>query len=58
MDQDILYFVCLLDLDANSYTVNARLDQDFLVLIAGDGERIKEDFRGAGSFNLGNVVPF
>ena len=58
MHQDVLYLVCLLDLDANSYAINARLDQDFLVLIAGDGERIEEDLGGAGSFNLGNIVPF
>ena len=34
VDQDVLDFICLLDLDADTYAVHTRLDEDFLILIA------------------------
>jgi hypothetical protein len=45
MDKDILDLVCLLDLDADADAVDARLNEDLLVLISGDGQRIQKDFR-------------
>lgn len=38
MDEDVLNLVCLLDLDADADAVDARLDQDSLVLVPGNGE--------------------
>ena len=34
MDQYILDFICLFDLDADSYTIDAWLDEDLLIFIA------------------------
>ena len=58
MNQYVLDLIRLLYFNADSDTVNARFDQNFLVLIAGDGQRIKEHFWRAGGFNLGNIVAF
>jgi hypothetical protein len=38
VDQDMLDLVGLLDLDADSYAVDARLDEDPLVLVARNGQ--------------------
>jgi len=58
MDQNILYFIGLLDLDADSYAVDAWLDQDSLVLIAGNDERVQKNFWGGLRFDFWDVVPF
>ena len=58
MHQYILYLVRLFYFDANTHTVDRRLDEDFLVLIARDEQRVEEDFWGAGSFDFGDVVSF
>ena len=58
MDQNVLYLIRLFDLDADSYAVDTWLNQDFLVFIARDRQRVEEDLRRARSFNLGNIVPF
>ncbi len=58
MHQYVLNLVCLLDLDAHTYTVDAGLDEDLFIFIAGHGQRIEEDFGGAGCFNLGDIVAF
>ena len=39
VDQDVLNLVGLLDLDADPYAVDAGLDEDTLVLVAGNRER-------------------
>lgn len=44
MDQDVLNLVCLLDLDAYSHAVDARLDQDALAFISRDRKRVEDDF--------------
>ena len=40
VDQDVLNLVCLLDLDADADTVDAGLNEDSLVLISRNGERV------------------
>lgn len=58
VDQDMLNLVCLLDSDADADAVDAGLDEDALVLIAGDGQRVEKNFgRGLG-FDLGDIVTF
>lgn len=44
VDQDALNLVGLFDLDANAHGVDGRLDQDALVLVAGDGQGGQQDF--------------
>lgn len=41
MDQDVLDLISLLDLDADTNAVYARLDEDPLVFVASDGQRIE-----------------
>lgn len=48
--------ISLLDLDADAYAVDTRLDEHALVLIAGNGQGVQEDFgRGLG-LDLGDVM--
>src|SRR5437762_12376626 len=56
--EDILNFIRLLDTDADADRVDGGFDQDPLVLVARDREWVQEEFRGAGGFNLGDVVTF
>jgi hypothetical protein len=42
--KDMLNLIRLLDLDADSNAIDAGLDQDALVLISGDGERVQQHF--------------
>ena len=58
MYQYIFNFIRLLDFDADSYAVDARFDEHFLVLIARDRERVQEDFRRAGCFYFWDIVSF
>jgi hypothetical protein len=58
VDQDVLNLVCLLDLDAYSYTVDTGLDQDALVLVARDGEGVEDDFRRRCGLDLRYIVSF
>ena len=58
MNQYVLDLVRLLYFDADSNAVNARFDQNFLVFVAGDGQRVKEHFWRAGRFDFGNIVAF
>ncbi len=58
MHQNLLNIIRLLNLDANPYTVDARLDQDPLILISCDNERIQQDFGGRLSFDFGDIVSF
>ena len=55
--QDILYFVRLLDFDADTCTVHAGFNEHLLVLIPGDREGIEENFGRAGGFNFGDIMP-
>ena len=56
MTQDPLNLVRLLDLDADADRVDARLDQDPLVLVACDRQGRQENLgRGLG-FDLGDIV--
>ena len=55
--QDMLNFICLLYSYANTDTVDTGLNEDLLVFIARNSQRIKENFGGAGGFNLWDVVP-
>lgn len=54
----MLDLVCLLYSNADSDAVYTGLDQDFLVFVSGDSEGVKENFGGAGGFNLGDIVSF
>ena len=58
VNQDVFYFVRLLDLYADPHAVDAGLDQDPLVLVSRYGQGVQEHFGGAGSFDFGDVVPF
>jgi len=39
--EDVLYLICLLDLDADSDTVDTRFNKNLLVFVAGDGEGVQ-----------------
>lgn len=56
VDQDMLDFVRLLDLDAYPHAVDARLDEHPLVLVASNGQRREEDFRGCPGLDLRDIV--
>lgn len=57
VDQDVLDLVGLLDLDADAHGVDGRLDEDALVLVAGDGEG-RQQYLGAGAgLDFRDVVP-
>lgn len=57
MYQYMLDLVGLLDSDANTHTVHAGLNEDLLILITGNSQRIEEDFWGTGGLDLWNVMP-
>lgn len=56
MDQYILDFIGLLDLDAYSYRVYRGLDEDTLVLVASDGQGCEQDLRRRLGLDLGDIV--
>lgn len=56
VDQDVLNFVGLLDLDAYPHAVDTGLNVHSLVLVSRHGERVQDDFRGAGGLDLGDIV--
>lgn len=58
VDEDVLDFIRLLDLYADSHAVDAGLNEDTLVLVARNSQRIEQDFRRASSFYFRNIVPF
>lgn len=56
VDEQVLNLIGLLDLDADADGVDARLDQDSLVLVTGNGQG-REQHLGRGlSFDLGDIV--
>ena len=58
MDQYVLDLVCLLDLNADSDGVDARLDKDSLVLVSGDGQWGQQHLWRCLGFYFGNIVSF
>ena len=50
--QNPLDFISLLDLDAKSDRVERGFDEDAFVFIAGDDERVQEDFLGCATWTL------
>jgi hypothetical protein len=58
MYKDVLNLVGLFDLDAYPDTVDARLDQDTLILVSGDGQRIEQNLRRGFGFNLRHIMTF
>jgi hypothetical protein len=54
--QNVLDLVGLLDLDADAYAVDARLDQDSLVLVARDRQRRQQDLGRCARLDLGDIV--
>ena len=57
VDQDMLDLVGLLDLDAASYAVDAGLDEDALVLVAGNREGRQQHLGRRAGLDLGDIVP-
>lgn len=53
----MLDLIGLLDLDADPYAVDARLDEDPLVLVAGDRDRHEEHFGGCPGLDFRDIVP-
>lgn len=58
MDQDVFNLVCLFYPDADADAVDAGLDEDTLVLVTRDGQRVEEDFGRGLRFDLGHVMAF
>ena len=58
MHQDPLNLVCLLNPDADSYAVHARLDEHALLSIAADSERVEEQFGAGSSLDFRDIVAF
>lgn len=56
MTQYTLQLVSLLDLNAHTDGVDRGLDENALVLIARDGQRVEEDFLGSTVWRSINVV--
>jgi hypothetical protein len=56
MHEDVLYFIGLLNLDADTDAVYAGLDEDPFIFIPGNGQRIQQDLWRTGSFNLRHIV--
>jgi hypothetical protein len=54
----MLDFICLLDFNADSHTVDARLNENSLVLISGDGKGVQQDFWRGLRFDFGDIVSF
>lgn len=56
VDEDVLDLVGLLDLDADAHRVDARLDEDPLVLVAGYRQGRQEHFGRRLGLDLGDIV--
>jgi hypothetical protein len=56
--KDMLNLIRLLDLDADTNTVDAGLNQDPLIFVSGDRQRVQEDLWGSLCFNFWNIVSF
>ncbi len=58
MHQNVFDFVCLLDLDADSNTVYARLDENSFILVSGNNQGIQQDFWGGLRLDFRDIVSF
>lgn len=58
MDQNTLDLVGLLDLNADANAVDARLDEDLLVLVARNDQRGQQDLGRRLGLDLGDIVSF
>ena len=58
MHQYVFNLVCLLDFDADTYAVYTGLNEDPLVFVPRDCQRVEEDFWGTGGFDFGNIMSF
>lgn len=58
MDQDVFDFICLLNANADTDTVDTGFDEDLLVLVSRDGEGVENQFRGGLSLDLGYIMTF
>jgi hypothetical protein len=56
--QNMFDLVCLLYPNADPNAVNARLNENLLILITGDSERIEQDFWRTGCFYFWDIMPF
>lgn len=54
----MLNLVGLFDLDADSYAVDAGLDQDALVLVARNGQWCQQHLGRRPRLDLGNIMAF
>lgn len=52
----MLNLIRLLDLDADAYAIDAGLDENALVFVSGNSERIQQHFRRCLGLDLGYVV--
>jgi hypothetical protein len=58
MNKDILYFIGLLYSDTDADTVDARFDENLLILISCNSEGVQEYFRGGCGFDFRDIVSF
>ena len=58
MHEDMLNLIDLLNLDADPDGVDARLDQDTLILVPRDDKGVEDDLWTPASLDLGHIVPF
>lgn len=54
--EDFLDLIGLLDPDADAHAVDARLDEDALIIVAGDDDVVEQHFRGGPGLYLGHIV--
>ena len=54
----MLNFICLFYPDADANTVDAWFYQDFLVLIASNGQGVEKYFRRARGLYFRHIMPF
>ena len=55
--QDVLDLISLLDLDADAHGIDARLDQDFLIVIPRHGQWVEQNLWRARGLDFRHIVP-
>lgn len=58
VDQNMFDLVGLLYPDADADTVDTRLNEDLLIFVAGDVQRVQQELGGAAGFDFGDIVSF
>lgn len=58
MNQNVLNLVGLFDLDADSYAIDAGLNENSLIFVASHSQGVENDLGGGFGFNLGHIVSF